>query len=166
MTNPIEAGKEALEAIVLPLREEKQRLVERIDEIDITLKPLEAAISPLGGRSRSSRKAKSKAATRTVNQEDVRQVLEKLVAANPGVAQEAIVAKAKRTLKEQHGLDLKGFANRCREVLGREPFAVDEAGCIELVAATPSKPKSREANVQLAEPNAAVDKFATAGLEG
>ncbi|MCA9232959.1 MAG: hypothetical protein KDA57_20100 [Planctomycetales bacterium] len=164
--NPIEAGKEALEAIVLPLREEKQRLVERIDEIDVTLKPLEAAISPLGGRSRSARRAKCKTATRTVNQEDVRQVLEKLVTANPGVPQETLLATAKRTLKEQHGLDLKGFANRCREVLGREPFVVDQADCVGLIAATEPKAKPHEANTRLREPNVAGDNFATTGLKG
>ena len=159
--NPIEAGKEALEAIVQPLREEKKQLTERIAEIDITLKPLEDAISPLGGRSRSSRKAKPKPSKRTVNQKDVRQVLVKLVTAEPSVSQETLVAKAKQTLKEHHGLDLKGFSNRCREVLGRDPFAVDEAGHVRLVATTQAKVEPREAIARLDEPKTAVDIFAS-----
>lgn len=158
--NPIEAGKEALEAIVLPLREEKERLTNRIAEIDVTLKPLEEAISPLGGRSRVSRKAKPKPAKRTVNQEDVRQVLAKLATTKPGVTQETLVAKAKQLLKEQHGLDLKGFSNRCREVLGREPFAIDQAGGVRLVAATPASIEPDEADLRQGEPKTAVDNFA------
>ncbi|MEM7517066.1 MAG: hypothetical protein AAF368_09120, partial [Planctomycetota bacterium] len=114
--NPIEAGKEALEAIVRPLQEEKRRLAERIAEIDVTLKPLEAAIGPLGGVVRAGRRAKAKTGRRTVTQEDVRGVLVELVTATPGVSEEALLNRAKQTLKVRDGLDLKGFSNRCREV--------------------------------------------------
>lgn len=161
---PIEAGKEALEAIVLPLREEKERLTERIAEIDVTLKPLEAAISPLGSKTRAARKAKSKTATRTVTQEDVRQVLLKLATAKPGAPQEALLDKAKQTLKVQHGLDLKGFANRCREVLGSEPFVVDEAGRVRLVDAAEENREPAEATLHRREPKSAVDNFAVGAL--
>jgi hypothetical protein len=156
--NPIEAGKEALEAIVRPLREEKERLVERIAEIDVTLKPLEAAIGPLGGR--GSRKAKPSSAARTVTQEDVRQVLGKLAAANPGASQEALVERAKQTLKVQHGLDLKGFANRCREVLRSDPLLVEGAGRVRPVDASQAPAAPTEASLRHAEPKSAVDNFA------
>ncbi|QDS99328.1 hypothetical protein [Adhaeretor mobilis] len=164
--NPIEAGKEALEAIVLPLREEKQQLTKRITEIDITLKPLEAAINPLDGRGRGGRKAKPKPTKRTANQEDVRQVLVKLATDHPGVKQERLLEKAKQMLKEQHGLDLKGFANRCREVLGSEPFEIDEAGSVRLAAAPKASSEPLEAILLASEPKTAVDNFASGVLGG
>jgi hypothetical protein len=158
--NPIEAGKEALEAIVQPLREEKERLVSRIAAIELTLQPLEAAIGPLGGR--GSRKAKPKPATRTVTQEDVRQALVKLATARPGAPQQSLVEQAKQTLKVQQGLDLKGFANRCREVLGSAPFAVDEGGRVRIVDAVAERPGASEPSLRRVGGQSLVDNLALA----
>lgn len=163
--NPIEAGKEALEAIVTPLREEKERLTERIAEIDLTLKPLEAAIGPLGGKSRSAKKGKAKPTARTVTQEDARGVLVELVTAKPGVAEEALLAKAKQVLKVKHGLDLKGFVNRCREVLGSEPFVVHSDGTVRLAAAPKASSEPGKADLPSRGSDSSVDNFA-AGVLG
>lgn len=155
--NPIEAGKEALEAIVLPLREEKQRLTERIAEIDQTLVPLERAIDPLGKKARGKKKPTQ--AARTVTQEDVRDVLEKLLAGKPVASKESLLAAAKKTLKVEQGLDLKGFTNRCREVLATAPFEVDGAGRVRLVAAPRASSEPVEAAMTPREPKTAVDNF-------
>ena len=159
--NPIEAGKEALEAIVLPLREEKQRLTERIAEIDLTLVPLEKAINPLGKRARGKKKTKPGGAARTVTQEDVRQTFEKLLASKPSASKESLLAAAKKDLKVAQGLDLKGFSNRCREVLDGKAFELDEAGQVRFVTATEEQPPKIEAALHRREPKSAVDNFAS-----
>lgn len=166
--NPIEAGKEALEAIVLPLREEKQRLTERIAEIDLTLVPLEKAIDPLGKRTRAKKKAKPGGVARTVTQEDVRQAFERLLAKKPSASKESLLAAAKKQLKVEQGLDLKGFSNRCREVLAAEPFEVDEVGRVRLVGATQEEALEHapvaEAALHRRDPKTAVDNFAPGAL--
>lgn len=162
--NPIEAGKEALEAIVGPLREEKQRLVDRIAEIDLTLVPLEEAIGPLGGKARGKKKPRPTAAARTVNQEDVRQALLKLLASKPVAPRESLLAAAKKKLKVEQGLDLKGFTNRCREVLAGEEFDLDEAGRVSLAAATEERAGGFETPLRRREPESAVDNFAASAL--
>ncbi|TWT48925.1 hypothetical protein [Botrimarina hoheduenensis] len=162
--NPIEAGKEALEAIVLPLQEEKRALTERIAEIDITLKPLEAAISPLEGKARGKKKPNPGATARTVTQEDVRKTLLRLLDVKPAASKESLLAAAKKSLKVEQGLDLKGFSNRCREVLSEEPFHVDEAGRVRLIDAAEELPAAREAALHHREPKTAVDNFASGVL--
>lgn len=157
--NPIEAGKEALEAIVLPLREEKQRLTERIAEIDLTLVPLEKAIDPLGKRARLKKKSGASRAARTVTQEDVRQAFEKLLADKPSASKESLLAAAKKSLKVEQGLDQKGFSNRCREVLSGEPFKVNEAGRVQLFDATTEQPTLGETPLRRREPKSVVDNF-------
>ncbi|MEM1186715.1 MAG: hypothetical protein AAGI53_17155 [Planctomycetota bacterium] len=162
--NPIEAGKEALEAIVLPLREEKRRLTERIAEIDLTLVPLEQAIDPLGGKARGKKRPKPAAAARTVTQEDVRQAFEQLLAAKPSTSKESLLAAAKKALKVEQGLDLKGFPNRCREVLASEPFRVDEAGRVRLAAASTTSGDPVEPALRPREPESLVDNSSTDAL--
>lgn len=162
--NPIDAGKEALEAIVLPLREEKQRLTERIAVIDQTLVPLEKAISPLGSKARRKKKTKPNTTARTVTQEDVRQTLEKLLAGKRSASQESLLATAKQKLKVEQGLDLKGFSNRCREVLAAEPFAVDAAGSVRLAAAPMTSSEPGEASLHQGEPQSLGDKFGSGVL--
>ena len=152
--NPITAGKEALEAIVLPLREEKQRLSDRIDQIDLTLKPLEAAISPLDGKPRSKKKTKP---TRTVTQNDVRLVLQEIVTSHPTISKEKLLTTAKQKLKVEQGLDLKGFSNRCREVLQELPFDFDPAGQVRLAAASTTSGEPSEAILLPHDPQSTVD---------
>lgn len=162
--NPLEAGKAAIEAICRPLREERQTLTSRIQEIDAVLEPLEIALKPLDGNS-GLKKLRSKVSTKaTVNQENVRRVMLKVVTAKPGIDQHTLEEKAKQILKEQLGLDLKGYVNRCREVLGSEPFVITADGRVHVKNPTEATTERPETQVTRYDSQMPVER-STSGFE-
>ena len=124
--NPINAGEEALVALVAPIDREVAELEARLKVLKTSKAPIQAALKALRGNK------KSKASKPSPKQEDVREVCLAIVQAHPGITQTELEDKAKRKLTEELGFDLKGFAKRRNEVLNSSTFAIAADGTVSV----------------------------------
>lgn len=123
---PVEAEASELEIRLKALNLDKVRLQEALQALELE----EAPKKP---------KATTKAAASkkpSPNQKNVREVALALVEENPGIEKADLEALTKQKLKAELGFDLKGFANRWKEVMSSDAFAIDVDDCVSLASPT------------------------------
>ncbi|TWT96931.1 hypothetical protein Pla108_27070 [Botrimarina colliarenosi] len=156
----VEAAREALIAIRDPLLEEKTQLARQLIRIEADLAPIESALEALDCDASKPAKQRGKSKSKSPRQEDVRKVMLQLVAANPGIDRSELEELTKDKLRNELGFDLKGFANRSKEVLSKNGFAVEASGGVYLAGhpvAESKKPLLKPASESVVDRTFAAD---------
>ncbi len=130
----VDAGQEALMALIEPLATERSQLQLRLDEIAKELAPLEEALAMLKGKKKAHSKARRKPEKPTVRKKDVLTVCKTLVEENRGIARGDLKALAKQKLATDLQLDLKGYELRFKETLSSPTFDVATDGTVRLAS--------------------------------
>lgn len=124
----ITAGEEALLALIAPIDREVTELEARLQGLNGSKAPIEAALKAL----KSTKK--SKKTKPSPKQEDVREVCLTLVTENPGIKKLELEELVKHKLTEELGFDLKGFARRRNEVFNSDTFTIATDGTVSLAS--------------------------------
>ncbi|TWT41390.1 hypothetical protein [Botrimarina hoheduenensis] len=108
---------------------------------DAELNRLRGARDLLSGKKSHPKKSKKRPAKAgeppTTTQQEVRRIMVKLAANNPGIKQDELIEQTKAKLKELPGRDLRGYMRRVEEVLHdkstQRQFTVNIDGTVSLL---------------------------------